>query len=83
MKSKALIGIFLFFSTVSFGQTQIKKNQATVKQAEGMYVFLQSSPQAEYEVLGTVKKTGLVWSRETKRDVSNPIKKGKKRFSKL
>lgn len=42
--------------------TPVKKNLASVKQSQGIYIFMQSEPVAEYEVLGTVKKTGIVWS---------------------
>ena len=80
MKTATILSICLFLYTISFGQTQIKKNTATVEQAEGMYVFLQSSPQAEYEVLGTVKKTGLVWSGKPKEMYRILLRRAKKDF---
>jgi hypothetical protein len=68
MKVYSLLIFSFLISMATFGQTQnqAKKDNASVDQAEGIYVFIQSKPLAEYEVLGTVKKTGLVWNGKPK-----------------
>ncbi|MBI4930216.1 MAG: hypothetical protein HY841_05600 [Bacteroidetes bacterium] len=63
MKTK----IFIATLTVGLFLTAFKfvadtKSSATVDQKEGIYIFMFSKPTAEYQFLGTVKKTGLVWS---------------------
>jgi hypothetical protein len=44
----------------------ISKDQAKVNRESGLYIFLESQPLADYEVLGMVKKTGLVWNGKAK-----------------
>ena len=62
MKLKIFIGILTIgFFITAFNSRQIQKNIATVDQKEGVYIFMFSKPIAEYQFLGTVKKTGLVW----------------------
>jgi hypothetical protein len=57
----SIVAILAFKST-----NEIKRDYASVNQVSGLYVFLESKPLAEYEVLGTVKKTGLVWNGKAK-----------------
>jgi hypothetical protein len=81
MKPFYLLSIILLTSISSFCQTQVvKKDNATVEMAEGVYVFLQSRPVADYEVLGTVKKTGLVWSGKPKEMYRILLRRAKKDF---
>ena len=56
------------------------KNMARVEQAEGKYVFIQSKPVKEYEVLGTVKKTGLVWSGKPKEMYRTILRRAHKEY---
>jgi hypothetical protein len=35
---------------------------AQVNQLQGYYIYMQCTPVSEYTVLGTVKKTGVVWT---------------------
>ncbi len=39
-----------------------KRTLANVKQNNGLYIFIEATPVADYETLGTVKKTGFVMS---------------------
>ena len=58
------IAIMTFFSFKP--SDQVKKDYASVNQVSGIFVFIQSKPLADYEVLGTVKKTGLTWNGKAK-----------------
>lgn len=49
------VGSFLSFRYVD----RIAKDQATVNQVQGVYIFIQCRPQADYAILGTVEKKGL------------------------
>ena len=59
-----------------------KKDYASVNQVSGLYVFIQSKPLAEYEVLGTVKKTGLVWNGKAKEMQTILIRRAQKDYPK-
>ena len=80
MKQTYLLLLVILFSINSNAQTQSKKDIASVEQAQGMYVFLQSKPLAEYDVLGTVKKTGLVWTGSPKEMYRTLLRRAKKDF---
>ncbi len=56
--------LFLFgiVMTISSFLPDNKRTLANVKQNNGLYVFIEAAPVSDFEVLGTVKKTGLVWS---------------------
>lgn len=41
---------------------KLNQDSAKADRVEGLYIFIHSQPVAEYTVLGTVKKTGLVWT---------------------
>lgn len=59
-----LLPVILFaamFCSLAFAPgPQNKKTLANVKQDNGLYVFIESTPVSDYETLGNVKKTGLV-----------------------
>jgi hypothetical protein len=54
---KLIFTALIFVSLSAIAQT---KSAAQANQVRGMYIFFESHPVAEYAVLGTVKKTGLV-----------------------
>jgi len=60
------IGIAIIIAFAFRPTDQVKKDYASVNQVSGLYVFIESKPLADYEVLGTVKKTGMVWSGKAK-----------------
>jgi hypothetical protein len=63
MKKLFIILMTIAITSLSFkAYEEYKKSDARVIQAEGVYIFLQSTPLREYDILGTVKKTGLVWT---------------------
>jgi len=68
----------LSFSFKSYFDNQ--KSDARVNQAEGLYVFLQSTPLREYEVLGTVKKTGFVWTGQPEEMYRIILRRAKKEY---
>ena len=59
---------------------EIKKDYASVNQVSGVFVFLQSRPLADYEILGTVKKTGIVWTGKPKEMQSILIRRAKRDY---
>ena len=62
---KNLIITLIIIATISFSFKSYEdymKTDARVNQAEGLLIFMESTPLREYEVLGTVKKTGLTWT---------------------
>lgn len=60
---KKVLAIFILGSIalVAFKQGE-DKGLARVNRYQGYYIFVQSQPINEYDVLGTVKKTGIVWT---------------------
>lgn len=56
------------------------KNLARVKTYQGFYLFMQSEPVQEYEVLGTVKKTGIVMSDSPDAMLNTLVKRTAKDF---
>lgn len=57
------------------------KGTAKVEQVEGMYIFMLSKPTAEYEYLGTVKKS-LAWTGKPEEMLNSIVKKVKKEYPK-
>ena len=53
---------------------------AQVNQAQGVYIFMQCIPVSEYIVLGTVKKTGLVWTGKPEEMFNTIIRRVKKDY---
>lgn len=49
-------------AALSFRPADPEKGLARVNRVSGILVFIESQPVGDYTVLGTVKKTGLVWS---------------------
>lgn len=61
--NKVFLGLWLAVAILvvsAFSLPQNKKTLANVKQDNGLYVFIESTPVSDYETLGNVKKTGLV-----------------------
>lgn len=54
-------------------------DKALVDQKEGIYIFMLSKPVAQYEYLGSVKKT-VSWSGEPEEMLNGIIKKVKKEY---
>lgn len=54
----------------------VEKDKAIVDQKEGLYVFMLSKPVAEYEYLGSVKKT-IAWSGKPEEMLNSMIRKVK------
>jgi len=63
-------------------QTENKKDLARVNRVEGYYIFIQCAPIAEYDVLGTVKKTGVTWSGSPEEMYRTLLKRMKKDYPK-
>jgi hypothetical protein len=61
MKKALVIFILVSIALISFRQVE-DKGLARVNRYQGYFVFVQSQPINEYDVLGTVKKTGVVWT---------------------
>ena len=69
----AIIGILGFkFAT--------QKDSATVEQKEGIYIFMFSKPTAQYDFLGSVKKTGIVMSGSPEEMFKTILKRCKKDY---
>jgi hypothetical protein len=50
--------------------------------AEGMNVFIQSRPSTDFQVLGDVKKTGIVWTGKPKEMYRTLLRRAKKDYPK-
>jgi hypothetical protein len=73
--------MILVLASFSFKSIEdYKKSDARVSQAEGLYIFLQSTPLKEYDVLGTVKKTGLVWTGKPEEMYRTILRRAKKDY---
>jgi len=83
MKKLMIITFFAFsFLSISAIETSTNKRLAEVNQKEGFLIFMQSQPVAEYEVLGTVKKTGLTWTGSPEELFNTLMKRAKKDYPK-
>jgi hypothetical protein len=69
------------FSAFMPGTNEIRKNAADVEQKEGLYIFMLSKPQCEYEYLGSEKKV-LSWSGKPEEMLNSMIRKVKKEYPK-
>jgi len=56
------------------------KDMARVTKYQGLYVFMQCQPLGEYQELGTVKKTGIVWNGDPTEMYETLVKKAKKNY---
>ena len=79
MKTKFLILLFVASVFLTAFTVFTDKGTATVDQQQGLYIFMLSKPQLEYEYLGSVKKT-LAWSGKPEEMLSSMIKKVKKDY---
>lgn len=78
-----LIAAFVVLTTTAFVvQTTTNKSSAIAEQREGFYIFMFSKPAMEYEHLGTVKKTGLVWSGKPEEMFNILLRRAKKDYPK-
>lgn len=80
MAKKMLLVALMGLTTLLLSSRYIDhtpKDQATVNQYQGVYVFIQSRPAAEYAVLGTVKTAWLVWNGHPRGMTNNIIRKAK------
>ena len=68
MKRIAIVATLLIalLATQSFRPSPSDKDLGRVNRTSGLYVFIESQPVGDYTVLGTVKKTGLVWNGKAK-----------------
>lgn len=80
MKTKILIPFVLLALFLTAFTLVSDKRSATVEDREGVYIFMFSKPTAEYEYLGTVKKTGIVWTGEPKEMFNILLRRCKKDY---
>ena len=80
------VAAFTFIAIFSFrpfaiarGSKDTKKT-AEVNQSQGIYIFIQSRPTQEYEVLGTVEKHGIVWSGKPREMLKIMINRAKRDY---
>jgi hypothetical protein len=59
MKRTMLLIAIAGFALMSF-KAEIDKSQAKAQQVKGMYVYLYSDPANTYDILGQVKKSGVM-----------------------
>lgn len=75
--------LFIVLIAVSFLVTAFTlvsdKSSATVDQKQGLYIFILSKPTAEYEYLGSVKKS-VAWTGKPEEMLNSMIKKVKKDY---
>lgn len=81
MKTKLFIGLIIAGIFLTAFKMLSDKGSATVDQKEEIYIFICSKPTAEYEYLGSVKKT-LAWSGQPDEMLNSMIKKVKKEYPK-
>lgn len=62
---RTLIFAAIAIAAVAF-KPETQRELARVNRVSGVLVFLESQPVNEYEVLGTVKKGGIVWNGKAK-----------------
>jgi len=79
---KILIAIFFCLAGMipALLPDENKKATATVEQHEGIYIFMLSKPVAEYEYLGTVKKSAIEMSGQSDERFKALVKHCKKDF---
>ena len=62
--------ILILILIAAFAATAFKivsdKSAAKVDMEQGVFIFMYSKPAGDFEYLGSVKKTGLVWSGKPK-----------------
>ena len=76
-----VISCFVIIALFAFKPSeQFKKDYASVNRISGLYVFIESKPMADYDVVGTVKKTGLVWNGRGKEMLDILIRRAQKDY---
>ena len=81
MKTKLFIGLMVAGIFLTAFKFLADKGAATVEQKEGLYIFICSKPTAEYEYLGSVKKS-MALSGQPAEMLNSMIKKVKKDYPK-
>ena len=82
MKNAVIFILFLFLASFSPLIYEVKNNTAEVDQEDGLYIFTDSKPVAEYETLGfIVTSIPIMDNYETQRDAF--IKKAKNKYKTL
>jgi hypothetical protein len=79
MSWKYLSGLCLFFLLLTAFTFFVDRASGTVDQKQGLYIFMLSKPVAEYEYLGSVKKS-LAWTGQPEEMLNSMIKKVKKDY---
>ena len=74
------LAVLAVIAVLSFRPGENTKDLAHVNQQSGLYVFLESRPASDYTVLGTVKKTGLVWNGKAKEMREIMVRRAKKDY---
>ncbi len=77
IKAPALLALVLF----AFVQTT-NENSAIVNKIDGYYIFIESKPLKEYEVLGDIKSPGVVWNGRPAEMMNVMMKRLKKDYPK-
>jgi|GEM_PF-3290173 hypothetical protein len=71
--------IVMYFLLSSMGIIPEKNNAAEVNQIDGMYIFIECKPTADYKFLGSEKKS-VTWSGSGKESIRGVIKKIRKNY---
>lgn len=82
MKQSLFIIAALLLIAATIPQSPVKKSSAEANLVDGYYIFMQCKPLHEYEVIGTVKKTGVTWSGQPSEMYNTLIRRMKKEFPK-
>lgn len=75
---KLILGLAIF-AAISFAPP-VSKDTARVKQVSGLFIFIESAPVADYEVLGTVKKGGIVWNGKAAEMVTIMVRRARRDY---
>ena len=81
MKTKIFIAIIATGLFLSAFKLVGDKSSAKVDQQQGLYIFLLSKPVADFEYLGSVKKS-IGWTGQPEEMLNSIIKKVKKEYPK-
>lgn len=86
MKKLVITAALTAFFYAGYAQTtepkQTRSSEALVNQEDGYYIFMFSRPQKQYEVLGTIEKSGLVWSGKPREMMNIILRRVKKNYPK-
>ena len=74
-KSLIIIAAIAMLSFVILSE----KNNATVEQREGLYIFMLSKPTAEYNYMGSIDKK-VSWSGKPEEMLNTMVKKARKEY---